>query len=103
MSNSSRKPQKHYCVTIAREGSRKLSICSPSGGYSTVAGAKEAEIKEIKEKISFHLETIGGLLNDIRGAKEQQSRMRLYCEINGFLNEIEKAKKEEAEVRTLEL
>jgi hypothetical protein len=103
MSNSSQKPQQHYCVTIARDGSRNLSICSPPGGYSSVAAAKEAEIKEIKEKIQFHLETISGLLNDIKEAKEQRGRMRLYCEINGLLDEIEKAKKEEAKVRKLEL
>jgi hypothetical protein len=100
VSNSSR-PQKHYFVTSARDGNPKLSSCSPPAGYSTVAGAKEAEIKEIKEKISFHLETISGFFNDIKEAKDRQLQMRLYCEINGLMNEIERAKAEEAEVRKL--
>jgi hypothetical protein len=101
-SNSGEKPQKHYCVIAARDGNPKLISCCPPGGYPTVATAKEAEIKEIKEKIRFHLETITGLLNDIKEAKEQRDRV-LYCEINGLMDEIEEAKKEEAKVRKLEL
>jgi hypothetical protein len=103
VSNSGKKPQKHYCVIAARDGNPKLISCRPPGGYSTVATAKKAKIEEIQEEIRFQLETISGLLNDIQGAKEQHRRIRLYCEINGLLNEIERAKKEEAKVRKLEL
>jgi hypothetical protein len=103
VSNSSNKPQKHYFVTRARDGNPKLSSCSPPAGYSTVARAKKAEIKEIREEISFHLETISGLLNDIKDAKEQQGRASLYCEINAVMEEIEKAKKNEEKVRGLSL
>jgi hypothetical protein len=103
VSNRSEAPKIHYFVTTARDGSPKLNVCSPSAGYSTVDRAKKAEIKEITEEISFHLETISGLLNDIKDAKEQQGRASLYCEINALMDEIEKAGKEEAKVRGLSL
>jgi hypothetical protein len=81
----------------------QLITCSAPLGYPTVAAAKEAKVKEIQEEMRFHLETIGGLLNDIEQAKEQQSHIRLYCEINGFLSEIEKARSEQEKVRKLSL
>jgi hypothetical protein len=91
----------NYYVRVDRDGDPKLSSCSPPAGYSTVAGAQQAEIKEINEGIRFHIEMIGAFLNDLAQAKKQQRRMRLYCEINGLMNEIEKARSEEAKVRKL--
>lgn len=91
----------NYFVSYDGGGNLQIIRCSSPLGYSMVAAAKDAKIKEIKEEIRFHLETIGGLLNDIEEEEEQQRRMRLYCEINGFLNEIEKARKEETKVRKL--
>jgi hypothetical protein len=92
-----------YCVRVDRCDGPELIKCSPQGGYRTVAAAKEARIEEIQENMRFDLETISGLLNDIKDAKKQQNRMRLYCEINAFLNEIEKARKEQEKVRGLSL
>jgi len=93
----------NYFVREDRDGNPRLTRCSPPGGYSTVTGAKKAEIKEIQDQIHFCLETITGLFNDIGEAKEQQGRVRLYCEINGFMNDIEEAKKREEKVKRLKL
>ncbi len=87
-------PKPNYFVSDAGDGNPQIIRCSSPLGYPTVAAAKEAKIKEIQEEMRFHL-TIG--------AKEQQSRMRLYCEINGLLNAIENAKKKEERVKKLEL
>jgi hypothetical protein len=86
-----------------RDGNPHLVTCSTLRGYPTVSAAKEAEIKEIKEKRRFHLETVSGLLNDIKGTREQQSRASVYCEINAFMDEIEKAGREEEKIRGLRL
>jgi hypothetical protein len=48
--NSNTMEPPNYCVTEGRDGNPKLISCSPPGGYSTVAAAKEAEIKEKKRK-----------------------------------------------------
>jgi hypothetical protein len=93
----------NYFVRVDRDGNPRLTRCSPPGGYSTVTGAKKAEIKEIQDQIHFCLETITGLFNDIGEAKEQQGRVRLYCEINGFMNDIEEAKKREEKIKRLKL
>jgi hypothetical protein len=101
--SSKKRKTLNYCVTLDGDGNPELISCSPPGGYSTVAAAKEAEIKEIQGEIRFCLETISGLLNDIKDAKEQQGHASLYCEINAFMDEIERAKKKEEKVRNLEL
>ena len=97
--NSKTMQTRNYFVSEDRDGNPHLVRCSTLRGYSTVARAKKAEIKEIREEISFHLETISGLLNDIKDAKEQQGRASLYCEINAVMDEIEKVKKKEEKVR----
>jgi hypothetical protein len=53
----------HSSCFVANDsnGNPTLTKCSEPLGYPTVAAAKEAEIKEIKEKTQFDLETISGL------------------------------------------
>ena len=97
-SNTTKTPNKaNYFIREDRNGNPQLARCSTLGGYSTRAAAKDANIKEIKEEIQFHL----GLLRDIEKAKERQGHIRLYRESNCLLDEIEKAVTREKKVRRL--
>ena len=54
MSTSKDKAGKvNYFIRSGADGVRTLARCSPPAGYATLAAAKEAEIRELNEEISY--------------------------------------------------